>query len=185
MIQHSDFSQLRATTILGVIHQGKAVMGGDGQVTLGDTIIKTNANKVRKMSNAPVLAGFAGSAADAMTLFEKFEGRLDQYRGNLERAAVELAKEWRSDKYLRRLEAQLAVMNTQKIFLISGNGDIIEPDDKIIALGSGGNYAKAAARALIQHSTLPTDEIVREALKIAASICIYTNEQIHLVNLSN
>jgi len=173
----------RATTILGLIHQGKAAIGGDGQVTFGDVVIKSNAQKVRKMGNNSILAGFAGSAADAMSLFEKFEGRLEQYRGNLERAAVELAKEWRSDKYLRRLEAQLAVMNNEKVFLISGNGDIIEPEDKIIALGSGGGYARAAGRALIAHSQLSAKEIVTEALRIAASICIYTNEHIQVLEL--
>jgi ATP-dependent HslUV protease subunit HslV len=158
-------------------------LGGDGQVTFGETVLKSNAVKVRKMGNDDVLTGFAGSTADAMTLFERFERRLEQYRGNLERAAVELGKDWRSDKYLRRLEAQLAVMNKEKIFLISGTGDILEPDDNIIALGSGGGYAKAAARALLQHSSLSPEEVVREALKIAASICIYTNENVQVLKL--
>lgn len=174
---------IRATTILGIIYKNQSVIAGDGQVTLGETVIKSNATKVRKMGNDTVLTGFAGSAADAMTLFERFERRLEQYRGNLERAAVELGKDWRGDKYLRRLEAQLAVMNKEKIFLISGNGDILEPDDNIVALGSGGAYAKAAARALIKHSSLSPKEIVEESLRIAASICIYTNDNIHSLEL--
>jgi len=173
----------QATTILGIIHQGHAVIGGDGQVTFGHTIIKANARKIRKMANDTILAGFAGSAADGMSLFEKFEHRIEQYRGNLDRAAVELAKEWRSDKYLRRLEAQLAVMNREKIFLISGSGDILEPENAVMALGSGANYARAAAIALMAHSQLPAREIVLESLKIAASICIYTNDQIQLLEL--
>lgn len=173
----------QATTILGVIYQDQAVIGGDGQVTFGHTIIKSNARKIRKMANNSILAGFAGAAADGMTLFEKFENRIEQYRGNLDRAAVELAKEWRSDKYLRRLEAQLAVMNREKIYLLSGNGDILEPNDQIIALGSGAGFAKSAARALVSHSSLNAKEIVVESLKIAASICIYTNDQIQVLEL--
>lgn len=172
----------RATTVLGLLHQEEAVLGSDGQVTFGDTILKGNATKVRKMGN-DVLAGFAGSAADGLTLFEQFEKRLEQYSGNFERAAVELGKHWRSDKFLRRLEAQLAVMNKQRLFLVSGNGDILEPDDNIIALGSGAGYAKAAAKALMRHSTLKPVEIVTEALKIAASICIYTNDNIQVLQL--
>ncbi|MDZ7262670.1 MAG: ATP-dependent protease subunit HslV [candidate division KSB1 bacterium] len=166
---------IRGTTILGVRHKGKVAIGGDGQVTFGETILKMKAKKVRKIYNNSVLAGFAGTAADAFTLFEKFERRLEQYRGNLSRAAVELAKEWRTDKYLRRLEAQLAVMDKDVTFLISGTGDVIEPDDNIIALGSGGGYAMAAARALINYSDLDATAIVKEAMNIAASICIYTN----------
>lgn len=173
----------RATTILGLRHNGKVALAGDGQVTFGNTIIKGKAQKVRKLYNDTVLAGFAGSAADAMTLFEKFQGRLEQYHGNLSRAAVELAKEWRSDKYLRRLEAQLAVMDKDKIFLVSGTGDVIEPDDNIIALGSGGGYAIAAARALMEYSDLEAAEIAAKALEIAASICIYTNTNITTLSL--
>jgi len=173
----------RATTILGLRHNGKIALAGDGQVTFGNTIIKGKAQKVRKLYNDTVLAGFAGSAADAMTLFEKFQGRLEQYHGNLSRAAVELAKEWRSDKYLRRLEAQLAVMDKDKIFLVSGTGDVIEPDDNIIALGSGGGYAIAAARALMEYSDLEAAEIAAKALEIAASICIYTNTNITTLSL--
>ncbi|RMD86678.1 MAG: ATP-dependent protease subunit HslV [Calditrichaeota bacterium] len=164
-----------STTIIGIRHNGKVAIGGDGQVTFGDSIMKRNAKKVRKLYNDTVLAGFAGASADAFTLFEKFEGRLEQYRGNLSRAAVELAKEWRTDKYLRRLEAQLIVLNQEHIFLISGTGDVIEPDEPIIAIGSGGGYALAAARALMKYSNLEAKTIVEESLKIAADICIYTN----------
>lgn len=166
---------IKSTTILGVRHKGKNAMGGDGQVTFGDAVLKMKAKKIRKIYNDTVLAGFAGASADAFTLFEKFEGRLEQYSGNLSRAAVELAKEWRSDRYLRRLEAQLIVMDKKSIFLISGTGDVIEPDDNIMAIGSGGGYAMAAAGALAQFSNLPAKGIVEEALKIAARICIYTN----------
>ncbi|MBN1352948.1 ATP-dependent protease subunit HslV [candidate division KSB1 bacterium] len=173
----------RATTILGLHHKGKTALAGDGQVTYGNTILKGTALKVRKLYNDSVLAGFAGTAADGMALFEKFQNRLEQYRGNLSRAAVELAKEWRSDKFLRRLEAQLAVMDKEKVFLISGTGDVLEPDDNIIALGSGGSYALAAARALVHHSDLTAAQIANEALKIAASICIYTNLNITTLTL--
>jgi ATP-dependent HslUV protease subunit HslV len=168
------------TTIVGVRHKGKVAIGGDGQVTLGQTIMKHNSSKVRKIYNNTILAGFAGAAADAFTLFEKFEEKLERYSGNLPKVAVELAKEWRTDKYLRRLEALLAVMDKKSTFLISGTGDVIEPDDGIIAIGSGGNYALAAARALIKHSPLNADEIVKEALAIAADICIYTNDNIKI-----
>lgn len=166
---------IKSTTILGVRHKGKSAMGGDGQVTFGDAVLKMKAKKIRKLYNDTVLAGFAGASADAFTLFEKFEGRLEQYSGNLSRAAVELAKEWRTDRFLRRLEAQLIVMDKKNMFLISGTGDVIEPDDNIIAIGSGGGYAMAAASALAQFSNLAAKEIVEESLKIAAGICIYTN----------
>ncbi|HEX9653729.1 MAG TPA: ATP-dependent protease subunit HslV [bacterium] len=166
---------IKSTTILGVRHKGKNAMGGDGQVTFGDAVLKMRAKKIRKIYNDTVLAGFAGASADAFTLFEKFEGRLEQYSGNLSRAAVELAKEWRTDRFLRRLEAQLAVMDKKSMFLISGTGDVIEPDDNIIAIGSGGGYAMAAAGALANFSTLSARNIVEESLKIAARICIYTN----------
>ena len=168
----------RATTILAVNINGNVAMAGDGQVTFGDTVLKANARKIRKLYNDTVLAGFAGAAADAFTLFEKFEAKLEQYRGNLNRSVVELAKDWRTDKFLRRLEAQLAVVNNEKIFLISGTGDVIEPDDNIIALGSGGGYALAAARALMQNTNLSAKEIVQKAMEIAGSICIYTNTNI-------
>ncbi|MCI0495725.1 ATP-dependent protease subunit HslV [candidate division KSB1 bacterium] len=170
--------KIRSTTILGVRHKGAVAMAGDGQVTFGDTIIKTGARKIRKMYENSILVGFAGSAADALTLFEKFEAKLEQYHGNLPRSVVELAKEWRTDRYLRRLEAQLAVMDKQNSFLVSGTGDVIEPDDSILALGSGGPYALSAARALINHTKLNAKQIVEEAMKIAGSICIYTNTNI-------
>jgi ATP-dependent HslUV protease subunit HslV len=166
---------IRSTTVIGLRRNGKAALGGDGQVTIGGTIMKQHSNKVRKLHNNEVLAGFAGAAADAFTLFERFEEKLEQYRGNLDRAAVELAKDWRTDKYLRRLEALLAVINDKHALIVSGTGDIIEPDDGIVAIGSGGSYALAAARMLLKHTKLPAKEIVREALESAADICIYTN----------
>ena len=171
------------TTIVGVRHNNKVAIGGDGQVTLGNTVMKHNSSKVRKLYNDTILAGFAGAAADAFTLFEKFEEKLERYSGNLPKVAVELAKEWRTDKYLRRLEALLAVMDQKSTFLISGTGDVIEPDDGIIAIGSGGNYALAAARALVRHSALEAEQIVKEALLIAADICIYTNDNIKIEKL--
>jgi ATP-dependent HslUV protease subunit HslV len=173
----------RSTTILGIRHKGAAAMAGDGQVTFGDTILKTKARKIRKMYDDTILVGFAGAAADALTLFEKFEGKLEQYKGNLSRSVVELAKEWRTDRYLRRLEAQLAVMDKQQCFVVSGTGDVIEPDDSIVALGSGGPYALAAARSLVKHTKLNAKEIVEEAMKIAGSICIYTNTNIIIEEL--
>ncbi|MBU2446846.1 MAG: ATP-dependent protease subunit HslV [Bacteroidetes bacterium] len=175
--------KIRATTIVGLIHNGTAALGGDGQVTLGQTIMKQNANKIRILSNGTVLAGFAGASADAFTLLERFEDRLEQYRGNLNRAAVELAKEWRTDKYLRRLEALLAVVSKEKALIISGTGDVIEPDDNIVAIGSGGSYALAAAKMLTKHSNLSAKEIVEESLKTAADICIYTNSNINIEEL--
>ncbi len=174
---------IKSTTILGVQHNGKSALGGDGQVTFGDSILKLKAKKIRRIFNDSVLSGFAGASADAFTLVEKFEKRLEQYEGNLSRAAVELAKEWRTDRYLRRLEAQLIVMDNKSIFLISGTGDVIEPDDNIIAIGSGGSYAKAAASALIKHSNLDAKTIVEESLKIAANICIYTNSNLTIQEL--
>jgi ATP-dependent HslUV protease subunit HslV len=168
----------RATTILGVKKGNKVAMGGDGQVTLGDTVMKEKARKIRKIYNDTILAGFAGAAADAFTLFDKFEKTLEQYHGNLSRSAVELAKEWRTDKYLRRLEALLAVADRKTTLIISGTGEIIEPDDNILAIGSGGPYALAAARALLEHTQLDATQVVKEALGIAARICIYTNDRI-------
>lgn len=167
---------IRSTTVIGLRRNGKAALGGDGQVTIGGTIMKQHSNKIRKLHNNTVLAGFAGAAADAFTLFERFEEKLEQYRGNLERAAVELAKDWRTDKYLRRLEALLAVIDDKHALIVSGTGDIIEPDDGIVAIGTGGSYALAAARMLLKHSKLSAKEIVREALESAADICIYTNQ---------
>ena len=165
-----------ATTILCVRRDGAISIGGDGQVSFGNTVMKKKANKIRLLGEGKVVAGFAGSTADAFTLFEKFEGKLEQYRGNLMRAAVELAKDWRTDKILRRLEALLIVADKTKTLTISGNGDVIEPDDNIAAVGSGGPYALAAARALLGHSKLSAKEIVEQSLKIAADICIYTND---------
>lgn len=177
--------QYHGTTIIGIRKGGRTAIGGDGQVTMGNTATKHKAVKVRKLHNDQVLAGFAGAAADAFTLFEKFEGRLEQYKGNLYRAAVELAKEWRTDKFLRRLEALLAVMDRDASLIISGNGDIIEPDDNIVAIGSGGNYALAAARALNETSELSAEETVRRSLEIASDICIYTNKHITVLTLDN
>jgi len=171
------------TTIVGVRHKGMVAIGGDGQVTLGQTVMKHQSNKIRKLYNGTILAGFAGAAADAFTLFEKFEEKLERFSGNLPKVAVELAKEWRTDKYLRRLEALLTIMDKKYSYLVSGTGDVIEPDDGIIAIGSGGNYALAAARSLVNHSSLNAEEIVRESLKIAADICIYTNHNISIETL--
>jgi ATP-dependent HslUV protease subunit HslV len=170
--------RMHGTTVLSVRHKGKVVMAGDGQVTLEHTIMKHTAKKVRKIYHDRVLAGFAGATADAFTLFAKFEEKLEQYNGNLLRAAVELAKDWRTDRVLRRLEALLIVADSEHSLVISGNGDVIEPDDGVTAIGSGGPYAHAAAKALTEFSNLDARTIVEEAMKIAASICIYTNAQI-------
>jgi len=172
--------KIRSTTIVGMIHNGVAAIGGDGQVTLGNTVVKHNAMKIRKLYNGKVLCGFAGSAADAFTLLERFESKLEEFRGNVSRAAVDLAKDWRTDKYLRKLEALLAVVSENQAFVISGNGDVIEPEDNIVAIGSGGMYALAAAKMLKKYSNLSAEEIVREALHTAAEICIYTNEKINV-----
>ena len=166
------------TTILGVRKGGRVALGGDGQVSIGETVVKSHSNKVRTMKGGKVLAGFAGSVADALTLYEKFEEKLDRYPGNLPRAAVELAKDWRSDRVLRRLEALLAVADHEHAFIVSGTGDVIEPDDGLIGIGSGGPYALAAARALVAHTELDARAVVTEAMRIAAAICIYTNDQI-------
>ncbi len=174
---------IRATTVIGLTHKGKCVMGSDGQVTVGNAIMKHGAKKVRKLYNDSVLAGFAGAAADAFTLFERFEDKLQEYRGNLLRASVELTKMWRTDKYLRHLEALLAVLNKEQSLIISGTGEIIEPDDGIIAIGSGGSYALAAARMLVKYSDLTAQEIIRESLITASNICIYTNQNITIEEL--
>jgi len=166
------------TTIVSVRRGNTVVLGGDGQVTLGNTIMKANANKVRRLYHDRVLAGFAGGTADAFTLFERFEGKLEKHSGHLTRAAVELAKDWRTDRMLRRLEALLAVADKTSSLIISGNGDVIEPEDSLIAIGSGGPFAQAAARALMEHSELDAETIVKSSLNIAASICIYTNTNI-------
>ncbi len=167
---------IHGTTVIGIIKDGKCAIGSDGQVTIGQSVMKSNSKKVRKLYNDTVIAGFAGASADAFTLFERFEDKLQQYHGNLSRAAVELTKDWRIDKYLRRLEALLAVMNKETALLISGSGDVVEPDDKIVAIGSGGNYALAAARVLVKHTNLNAREIVLESLDAASDICIYTNK---------
>ncbi|MBI1847145.1 MAG: ATP-dependent protease subunit HslV [Candidatus Rokubacteria bacterium] len=169
---------MHATTVLCVRHRGATAIASDGQVTIGATVVKAGARKVRKLYGERVLAGFAGAAADAFTLFSRFEAKLEEHRGNLPRAAVELAKDWRSDRVLRRLEALLAVADREHSFLISGTGDLIEPDDGLIGIGSGGPFALAAARALVAHSDLDAKAIVTEAMKIAAALCIYTNDRI-------
>ena len=174
---------MRSTTVLCVRRKGKVVMAGDGQVTLETTIMKHTARKVRRIYHDKVLAGFAGATADAFALFEKFEEKLEQFNGNLLRGAVELAKDWRTDRVLRRLEALLIVADVEHSLVISGNGDVIEPDDDVAAIGSGGPYAHAAAKALIQFSELEARAIAEEAMKIAASICIYTNDRIAVEEL--
>lgn len=175
---------LDGTTIIGVKRNGQVALGGDGQVTFGNnTIMKAQARKIRKLYNEQVLAGFAGSVADSLTLFDKFERKLEEYRGNLLRAAVEMTKEWRLDKYLRRLEAMLVVANKEQLLIISGNGEVIEPDDDIAAIGSGGPYALAAARAMLAHTSLDASQVVQSALEIASSICIYTNDYITVEKL--
>ena len=172
---------VRSTTILAVRRDGHVALGGDGQVTVGETIVKSNAQKVRRLSGGKLVAGFAGTAADAFTLFEKFEEKIERYPGNLQRAAVELAKDWRSDRVLRRLEALLAVADTRHGFMISGTGEIIEPDDGIIAFGSGGAYALAAARALLEHTQLSARDIVQRSLEIAGEISVYSNTNITVI----
>ena len=166
------------TTIVCVRKNGQVAMAGDGQVTLGQTAIKHTARKVRRIYNDRVIVGFSGATADAITLFDKFEAKLDEYRGNLRRSAVELARDWRTDRILRRLEALLAIADKEAMFIISGSGDVLEPDDDVIAIGSGGPFAQAAAKALLRHSKLHVREIAEESLKIAAEICIYTNDKI-------
>lgn len=175
--------QFHGTTIVSVRRNGRVALGGDGQVTLGNTVMKGNARKVRRLYGDRVLAGFAGGTADAFTLFERFEGKLDKYSGNLTRAAVELAKDWRTDRMLRRLEALLAVTDKDSSLIISGNGDVIEPEDSLIAMGSGGPFAQAAARALLDNTDLDAAEITEKALNIAADICIYTNRQLTIEEL--
>lgn len=174
---------IRSTTILSVRRDGRVAMGGDGQVTFGTTVMKGNAKKIRRIYNNSILSGFAGATADAFTLFEKFEGKLEQYNGNLTRAAVELAKDWRTDRILRRLEAFLAVADRDHSLIISGNGDVVDPENGILAIGSGGPYAQAAARALLEGSTLDARTIVEKAMAIAADICIYTNREIMVEEL--
>jgi len=179
---NEPIAPIHATTVVCVRHRGRVAVAGDGQVSIGQTIVKAGARKVRKVYHDRVLAGFAGAAADAFTLFARFEAKLEEHRGNLARSAVELAKEWRMDRVLRRLEALLAVADKETTFIVSGTGDVIEPDDGLVGIGSGGPYALAAARALCAHSTLEAPQIAEQALRIAATICIYTND--HITSLS-
>jgi ATP-dependent HslUV protease subunit HslV len=177
-------SPIRSTTILCVRRNGAVVLAGDGQVTLGDEVLKASANKLRRLYKERILAGFAGSTADAFSLFSRFEAKLEQHNGNLARSVVELAKDWRTDKVLRHLEALLLVADVNNTFLVSGNGDVIEPDEQVAAIGSGGGVAKAAARALVENTTLSAREIVERAMKIAGQICIFTNENVRFEELS-
>ena len=177
--------ELHATTILAIRRGADVAMAGDGQVTVGEVVMKHTARKIRRLANGQVLAGFAGSTADALTLFDKFEHMLDRYQGNLRRAAVELTKEWRTDKYLRRLEAMLLVASRDELLVLTGDGDVVEPDDGVAAIGSGGTYAQAAARALVKHTDLSAADIARSAMEIAASMCIYTNDHILLFTLGD
>jgi ATP-dependent HslUV protease, peptidase subunit HslV len=174
---------IRSTTVLSIRRNGNVVLAGDGQVTLGESVIKHSAKKIRRLYNDKILAGFAGSTADAFTLFSRFEAKLEQYHGNLGRAAVELAKDWRTDKYLRHLEALLLVCDKEQTFLLSGQGDVIEPDGGVAAIGSGGPFALAAAQALAAHTELPARKIAEEAMKIAGKMCIYTNDAITIEEL--
>ena len=178
----AEVANFHGTTILSVRRDGVVAMGGDGQVTIGSTVMKSNARKVRRLDQNKVLAGFAGGTADAFTLFERFEGKLEKY-GNLTRGAIELAKDWRTDRYLRRLEALLCVADAQSSFIISGNGDVIEPELQLMAIGSGGPYAQSAARALLEDTKLSAREIVEKAMNIAADICIYTNRNLTIEEL--
>lgn len=178
-----DKREFHSTTVVAVRRNGKVAIGGDGQVTVNQTVIKHKTHKVRKMHDGKVLAGFAGSAADGLALFERFEKKLDEYRGNLPRACVELAKDWRTDRLLRRLEALLLVADRDHLFVLSGNGDVVEPDDDIASIGSGSPYAIAAAKALLKNTNLSAKEMVEEALRIAAEICIYTNQEVTIEEL--
>ena len=182
-MSHSLLPRVRATTVVGIRKAGRVVLAGDGQVSIGDTIVKGTARKVRELSDGRLLAGFAGAAADGITLFEKLESKLKEYNHNLTRAAVELAKDWRTDKMLRRLEALLVVADADHLYLVSGTGDVLEPDGDVVAIGSGGSYATAAARALLLHTDMDARRVAEEALHIAASICVYTNDDITVLEL--
>ncbi len=182
--EHSThLMKFRSTTILTIRHNGKVAMGGDGQVSMGQTVVKSDALKIRRLMDDRILVGFAGAAADAFALMERLEAKLKDYPANLPRAATELAKDWRTDRAMRRLEALVAVVNDEHTFLVSGTGDVIQPSDGILGIGSGGNYAVAAARALVAHSSLSAAEIVRQSLEIAADICVYTNRNLHIEEL--
>ena len=182
-MRDTELGRIRSTTVIAVRRDGKGAMAGDGQVTVGATVVKSAARKVRALAGGRVLAGFAGASADAFTLLDRFEAKLEAHRHNLARAAVELAKDWRTDRYLRRLEAMLIVMDAESMLLLSGTGDVIEPDEGVIAIGSGGSYALAAARALLRHTALGAADIARESLRIAAEICVYTNAEIAVQEL--
>ena len=182
--ERSSPNRIRSTTVVGIRHNGSVVLGSDGQATMGSTVMKSTAQKVRSLYDGKILAGFAGATADAFTLFERFEEKLQQYGGNVTRAAVELAKDWRTDRYLRKLEALLAVAASDRLLLISGTGDVIEPDDEILAIGSGGPYALAAARALLRHSPeMSCRKMVEQSLTIASEICIYSNDNLTVLEL--
>jgi ATP-dependent HslUV protease, peptidase subunit HslV len=183
MSRNQERPQIRSTTVIGVLRDGKAALGSDGQMTLGNTVLKHSTRKIRRLYQGRLVAGFAGATADAVTLLDRFEEKLEAYSGRLERAAVELARDWRTDKYLRRLEAMLAIVSPEKALIISGTGDVIEPEDGIVAIGSGSMFALAAARSLMKHTSLSAEEIVSESLKIAADICIYTNDHIVIETL--
>lgn len=183
MMQHTDETKWYGTTILAVRRDGKVVLAGDGQVSLGQTVIKSSARKVRTLADDSIIAGFAGATADAFTLFERLEAKLDKHPQQLMRACVELAKDWRTDRYLRRLEAMMIVADNTATLILSGNGDVLEPEDGIAAIGSGGHFALSAARALVQHTAMPAEEIVRASMGIAADICVYTNHQLTLLSL--
>jgi ATP-dependent HslUV protease, peptidase subunit HslV len=183
MKKNKFYPEVTSTTVIGVIRDGKVAMGADGQVSFNNTVMKGNAKKVRKLYNNKILCGFAGATADAFTLMQRFEEKLEAHTGNLYRASIELAKDWRTDRYLRRLEAMLVVMDKSNILLISGTGDVIEPEDNILAIGSGGNYALASARSLLKHTNLSAKEIIGESLRIAGEICIFTNSFITIEEL--
>lgn len=182
-MKNSMYPKVRSTTVVGVLKDGKAALGADGQVSFNNTVMKHSAKKVRKVYNDKIMVGFAGATADAFTLLQRFEEKLESHNGNLYRASIELAKDWRTDRYLRKLEAMLITMDTNRILLISGTGDVIEPDDNIVAIGSGGMYALSAARAMNKHSNLNSKEIVEESLKIASEICIFTNDHLTIEEL--
>lgn len=182
-MKNTFYPEVRSTTVIGLIKDGKAVLGADGQVTFNNTVMKANAKKIRKLYNGKVLAGFAGSTADAFTLLERFEQKLESTRGNLQRASIELAKDWRMDRYLRKLEAMMIVMDNNSLFLLSGTGDVVEPEEPVIAIGSGGLYAYASALSLMQFSNLGPLEIVNESLKMASKICIFTNNNFTIETL--
>ncbi len=183
MLEHKNPSQIYGTTILSVRKNGKVAIAGDGQVSLGSTVLKSNAKKIRKIGDGSIIAGFAGATADAFTLFERLESKLEQYPNQLTRACVELAKDWRTDKYLRRLEAMLIVIDKDVSLVLTGNGDVLDPEDGIVGIGSGGNYALSAARALISIDNLSAEEIVKRSMKIAADLCVYTNQNIIIETL--